>query len=149
MTIYVVTSGEYDDYHIVEIFDNWAAAVEYVDFVNDYAGFEQASIEDREVLSVAPTPYYYWTGNYYWNELEGSPFGPHVNRLMRFEPPEYDVGASHYRIKGNKHLPGATKDEKGSWLYYDAIVVGVEAASEERAVLTLLSRMSEEIQWRA
>lgn len=49
--IYIVTQGEYSDYHIVAVFDNKKEAQKFVDFKDKYGGYYSLGIETFNIYS--------------------------------------------------------------------------------------------------
>jgi hypothetical protein len=48
-TIYIVTAGEYSDYHVVSVFDSRDKAESFVEYYNDNDNWSEAGIEEYEL----------------------------------------------------------------------------------------------------
>ncbi len=130
-TIYLVTSGEYDDYSVNHVCTSREVAQAWVDALNKVHPYDDHRVEESETTEELPVVYEYWTGSASWHELTGFS-APDIRREYSLRPPHEDQ-VNDRKVKGNKYIEGAAKDENGSWLYYRAVGVFVTAETEHDA----------------
>lgn len=135
MKVYLVTSGQYDDYSVNHVCTSREVAQAWVDALDKTDPYDDHRVEESETTDELPVVYEYWTGSASWHELTGFS-APDVRREYSLYPPREDQ-IHDRQEKGNKHIEGATKDENGSWRYYRAVWAGITAETEQEADVKL------------
>jgi hypothetical protein len=136
--IYVITSGEYDDYGIVSVGTDRARAEAYVAAVNEFNGYEHARIEEYEdQIDDPPVVYSWFSAGAHWDELNGwfkDEVIAHHNTRLGWHP-EMKANSWDSLDKGrNVNREKAEKNEDGSWKLYRVWTCGAEAWTAEEAV---------------
>jgi hypothetical protein len=138
MKIYLVTTGEYDDYEVAYVCTDEEIARATANALNEVSEYSCATVEEMDITDKAPEVTTYWTAYGGWNGLyqEARVARPQQNRVVF--APEYGVFTDTALVKG-KHLYGtftkvADRNPDGSWVKYPSVSVHVTARSSEEAL---------------